>query len=84
MNARVFPEIYEVPLAKMQEEMRELSGKLQSFQDLLLNPKHEKYLAHIYRLSFSMRWNQYQRTTPISVMSHKVIVAYLAYIIGTI
>lgn len=47
-------------------------------------PNYEKYLAHIYRLSFSMRWNQYQRTTPISVMSHKVVVAYVAYVIGMI
>jgi len=31
-----------------------------------------------------MRWNQYQRTAPISVMSHKVVVVYLSYIIGLI
>ncbi len=82
MNARAFPEIYEVPLGQMREEIHELAKNLWSLQDLLQNANHEKYLAHIYRLSFSMRWNQYKRNTPISVMSHKVVVAYLSYIIG--
>lgn len=82
MNARVFPEIYEVPLGIMQEEIHELAKDLPALRDLLENENHEKYLAHIYRLSFSMRWNQYSRVAPISVMSHKVVVAYVSYIIG--
>jgi len=72
------------PLAEMKKELTELSSELPSLKELMRNTDHEKYLAHIYRLSFSMRWNQYGRNTPISVMSHKVIVAYLSYIIWTI
>jgi len=83
-NARVFPEIYEVPLGEIKKELNILSERLISLQELLSNKNHEKYLAHIYRLSFSMRWNQYQRNTPISVMSHKVIVTYISYVIGMI
>jgi putative hydrolase of HD superfamily len=84
MNARVFPEIYAVPLQKIQQELQDLSKSLPSLQELLQDKNLESYLAHVYRLSFSMRWNQYNRRTPISVMSHKVIVAYLSYIIGMI
>jgi len=83
-NARVFSEIYEVPLWEIQDELSIHSKELKSLAELLENENYEKYLAHIYRLSFSMRWNQYQRTTPISVMSHKVVVAYISYIIGMI
>ena len=82
MNARVFPEIFEIPLSLMQDEIQEFAKNLHSLAFLLENAQAEKYLAHIYRLSFSMRWNQYTRKTPISVMSHKVIVTYLSYIIG--
>lgn len=81
-NARVFAEIYEVPLGEIKKELNILSEDLISLKELLNNTDHEKYLAHIYRLSSSMRWNQYQRTSPISVMSHKVIVTYISYIIG--
>jgi len=84
VNGRVFEEIYEVPLSEMKKELAELSKNLPSLKELMRNTDHEKYLAHIYRLSFSMRWNQYGRNTPISVMSHKVVVAYLSYIIGMI
>ncbi len=83
-NARVFPEIYEVPLNSIKKDLEDLSHSLESLSELLNNKNHEKYLAHIYRLSYSMRWNQYQRNTPISVMSHKVVVAYSAYVIGMI
>lgn len=83
-NARVFPEIYEVPLDEIKKSLVLLSTELQSLKMLLDTPEYEKYLAHIYRLSYSMRWNQYQRSTPISVMSHKVVVAYSAYVIGMI
>lgn len=43
---------------------------------------HQKYLSHIYRLSFSMRWNQYSRKTPISVMSHTVVITYITYVLA--
>ena len=84
MNQKVFSEMYEVPFWELQKEITQLSWKIPWLKILLNNPNYEKYLAHIYRLSFSMRWNQYQRTSPISVMSHKVIVVYLSYIIATI
>lgn len=83
-NARVFPEIYEVPLDEIKKSLVLLTLKLPSFKQLLEQSQQEKYLAHIFRLSYSMRWNQYQRSTPISVMSHKVVVAYISYIIGMI
>ena len=83
-NARVFPEIYEVPLNEIKSELISLSDDLESLKELMRNTGQEKYLAHIFRLSYSMRWNQYQRNTPISVMSHKVVVAYISYVIGMI
>jgi hypothetical protein len=83
-NARVFPEIYEVPLREIKNELTSLSEELESLKELMRNTDQEKYLAHIFRLSYSMRWNQYQRNTPISVMSHKVVVAYISYVIGMI
>lgn len=79
-NARVFPEMYEVPLREIETSLRDM--KLESLQKLLSDPESQKFLAHTQRLSSSMRWNQYQRNTPISVMSHKVIVTYLTYVIG--
>lgn len=81
-NARVFPEMYEVPLADIQTSLSQLSKNLESVDFLLCDTHSQKFLAHIQRLSFAMRWNQYQRNTPISVMSHKVIVTYLTYIIS--
>ncbi len=83
-NARVFAEIYEVPLGELKKSLGDLSNDLVSLKELLRNSDYEKYLAHIFRLSFSMRWNQYQRSTPISVMSHKVVVCYISYVIGMI
>lgn len=83
-NGRVFSEIYDVPLWEMRKELDILSQRLESLKILRENDQYAKYIAHIYRLSYSMRWNQYKRNTPISVMSHKVIVAYSSYIIGMI
>lgn len=83
-NAKVFSEMYEVPLLWLKKELEALWESLQGLKHLLQNESYEKYVAHIYRLSFSMRWNQCQRTIPISVMSHKVIVTYLSYIIWMI
>lgn len=81
-NARVFPEMYEVPLRELQRSLYETGEKLSSLKTLLRDENAQKYLSHVNRLSFSMRWNQYRRTFPISVMSHKVVVAYLSYVIG--
>ena len=81
-NARIFPEMYEIYMQEMDTELNMLSEKLSSLHELRNNQKYQKYLSHIYRLSFSMRWNQYNRNTPISVMSHTVIVVYLSYIIS--
>ena len=83
-NSRVFPDMYEVPMGEMKTELKKLADKLPSLKNLMNSNDSEKYLSHIYRLSFSMRWNQYGRNTPISVMSHKVVVAYISYIIGMI
>lgn len=80
-NARVYSEMYEIPLIEMEKEILLLSENLRSLQILLENSDYEKYIAHIYRLSYAMRWNQYKRQVPISVMSHKVIVTYMTYII---
>ena len=68
----------------MKKDLKSLANELPSLKDLLKNTDSEKYLAHIYRLSVSMRWNQYGRNTPISVMSHKVIVVYLSYVIAMV
>jgi len=76
--------MYEVPMGEMKTELKKLADKLPSLKNLMNSNDSEKYLSHIYRLSFSMRWNQYGRNTPISVMSHKVVVAYISYIIGMI
>lgn len=81
-NARVFPEMYEVPMYEIQASLQDLSKELQSLTYVLQDTNSQKFLAHIQRLSFAMRWNQYQRNSPISVMSHKVVVAYLSYVIG--
>lgn len=82
-NARVFPEMYEVPSHDIESSLENISQRLPSLAFLLEDTKSQKYLSHIQRLSFAMRWNQYQRVSPISVMSHKVVVAYLAYVIWT-
>jgi len=68
----------------MKESFESISGELISFRELLKNESQQKYLSHIYRLIFAMRWNMRQRFYPISVMSHKVIVAYITYIIAMV
>ncbi len=80
-NARVFAEMYEVPVTELRSSLRDMSKQLVSLEELLKNTDFQKYLSHIQRLSFAVRWNQYQRVFPISVMSHKVVVAYLSYVI---
>lgn len=81
-NAQVYPFIYEVPLAELQKSLQEIGVELPSLEFLLRNESSQKYLSHMYRLVSALRWNMRQRLYPVSVMSHKVIVAYLVYIIG--
>ena len=83
-NAAVFPFMYEVPLAELALEIKAHRTKLASLDELMNNKQYQKYLSHINRLSFSMRWNHVHRTFPISVMSHQVIVAFISYIIGMV
>ncbi len=83
-NARIFPDMYEIYMTEMEWELEILSTEFESIKLLKNNPNFQKYLAHIYRLNFSMRWNQYSRKTPISVMSHTVVITYITYIIATL
>jgi len=83
-NAAVFPFMYEVPLSEISSQINEMKQDLFCFRELMDNTDHQKYLAHVNRLSFSMRWNHLSRKFPISVMSHLVIVAFISYIIGMI
>ena len=81
-NARIFPDMYEIYMTEMNLELEKISKEIQSLAILRNTPEYQKYLSHIYRLSFSMRWNQYRRKTPISVMSHTVVISYITYIIA--
>ena len=83
-NSAVFPFMYEVPLSELLSEIESKRKNLHSLNELMNNTDHQKYLSHVNRLSFSMRWNHVKRKFPISVMSHLVIVAFLSYIIGMI
>ena len=83
-NAAVFPFMYEVPLSEISSQIDEMKQDLYCLRELMDNTDHQKYLAHVNRLSFSMRWNHVSRKFPISVMSHLVIVAFVSYIIGMI
>ena len=83
-NAAVFPFMYEVPLSEISLQIDKMKQDLYCLGELMENTDHQKYLAHVNRLSFSMRWNHVSRKFPISVMSHLVIVAFVSYIIGMI
>jgi len=69
-------------MQEIESELDTLSLELPSLVLLKNNPDSQKYLSHIYRLSFSLRWNQYNRNTPISVMSHTVVIVYMSYVIA--
>lgn len=84
VNARVFEEMYELPLQEIQKSFDEYSSRLESFQILLSTPSYGSYLSHIRRLSHSFRWNQNSRMFPISVMSHLVFTTFLSYVIAMI
>ena len=80
-NTAVFPFMYEVPLSELASDIDLCRKNLDSLDELMDNTQYQKYLSHINRLSFSMRWNHVHRKFPISVMSHQVIVWFLSYII---
>lgn len=81
VNQKVYEDMYEVPMAEIMLWLEKYKEILPSFKTLLNNSNYQKYLSHLRRLSHSMRWNQQTRIFPISVMSHLVIITFLAYII---
>jgi 5'-deoxynucleotidase YfbR-like HD superfamily hydrolase len=81
VNAKIFSDMYEIPLREIQKSLQESAQKLESMKELLKNDNYLKYLSHIRRLSHCMRWNQQSRIFPISVMSHLVLITFLAYIL---
>lgn len=81
VNAKIFPDIYEVPLNEIKNWFEKDIKNLKSMEILLNNTWYLKYLSHIRRLSHCMRWNQQNRIFPISVMSHLILITFLTYII---
>jgi putative hydrolases of HD superfamily len=81
-HAKIYPFIYELPLQEIQDCFPKLASTLPSFAFLLWDESSQKYLTHLSRLVSALRWNMRQRIYPISVMSHKVIMTYIVYIIG--
>ncbi len=49
--------MYDVPLKQIEASLEENRQKLKSLDLLLSNSNYIKYLAHIRRLSHSMRWS---------------------------
>lgn len=84
INSKIYDDIYEVPLSEINSFLDENRNKLFSLNILLDNDDYKKYLSHIRRLSHSMRWSWQTRIFPISVMSHLVIITYIAYVIWMI
>lgn len=84
VNAKVFPDIYEVPLEQINSFLFEKRKTLKSLDLLLSNENYKRYLSNIRRLSHSMRWSWQTRIFPISVMSHLVIITFISYILGMI
>lgn len=80
-NSKIYIEIYEVPYNWLLKDINEIRKKLSSFDELLSNKNYEKFILNIRRLSHNMRWNKQKRILPISVMSHIVLVTFLAYIV---
>lgn len=81
INSKIYKEIYEVPYNWILKDINEIKKDLKSFDELLSNKDYEKYILNIRRLSHNMRWNKQKRNYSISVMSHIVIVTFLAYIV---
>lgn len=81
INAKIFTEIYEIPVREIKKSLDESTQKLESMKQLLENENYLKYLSHIRRLSHCMRWNQQNRIFPISVMSHLVLITFLTYVL---
>lgn len=81
INQKVYDEMYDVPMMEIQKSLKKYEEILPSFKELMNNKDYQKYISHLRRLSHSMRWNQQSRIFPISVMSHLVIITFLAYVI---
>lgn len=81
VNAKIFSDIYEIPLREIKKWLEESAQKLTSMKELLENEDYLKYLSHIRRLSYCMRWNQQSRIFPISVMSHLVLITFITYVL---
>lgn len=84
VNKKVFDWMYDVPLRNFEEYFRENRKKLKSLDLLLRDNDYSKYLLQIRILSHSFRWNQQKRIYNISVMSHLLIITFIAYIIAMI
>lgn len=84
INEKVFDGMYEVPLKNIEEYFVENRKTIKSLDTILRDNDYRKYLLQIRRLSHSFRWNQEKRIYKISVMSHLVIIAFLAYVIAKI
>jgi 5'-deoxynucleotidase YfbR-like HD superfamily hydrolase len=84
VNEKVFDGMYEVPLKNIEEYFVENRKNIKSLDIILRDNDYRKYLLQIRRLSHSFRWNQQKRIYKISVMSHLVIIAFLAYVIAKI
>lgn len=81
INAKIYPDIYEIPLNEINKSLKELSIKLPSLEKLLNNSKSIKYILNIRRLSHCTRWNQQNRIFSISVMAHLAFITFITYIL---
>lgn len=84
VNKKIFYQMYDVPLSQIELHLEKNRKELQSLDILLSNNKYIKYLAHIRRLSHSMRWSGQTRIFPISVMSHLAFITFISYILWTL
>lgn len=84
VNSKIYDDIYEVPLNEINSFLTQKRLELKSLDTLLKNENYKRYLSHIRRLSHSMRWSWQTRIFPISVMSHLVVITFIAYIIWKI
>ncbi len=84
INSKIYSDTYEVPLKEINDFLSNKRKTLKSLDILLWNDDYRKYLSHIRRLSHSMRWSWQTRIFPISVMSHLVVITFVAYVIWKI
>jgi len=84
VNSKIYPEAYTSTINDMLNDFEKQRKSLLSLDLLLENSNYKTYLNQIRRLSHSFRWNQQNRSFPISVMSHFVITTYIVYILWII